>query len=364
VPLHLLRNTAASEIAESTFNKTPVGAGPYRLVEMAPGHALLEANSAYHAGQPYIQRFEFRFFEDGQALLTALQARELDGAYFTAGIAEAGLVELEHEPGLSLQQLSSGQTTFVYLNLNREVFQDRRVRQALLHALDRERLAGLVYGGMAQKADSPLATGIWSEVDTLMRYGTDQRTAGLLLDEAGWRLNDAGERERGPAKLALSLTTNPDTINVALANEIAALWKLLGIMTTVQVKGSTELVRDILGPRAFDGLVFQQPAAPDPDPYSYWHSSQATSTGFNLASLKNDRIDQLLSSARATPQYLRREELYRQFQELFAQEVPSLPLYSSRVLYAQRYVKDARPGFITQPGDRFWQVYQWHLKTK
>ena len=51
--------------------------------------------------------------------------------------------------------------------------------------------------------------------------------------------------------------------------------------------------------------------------------------------------------------------------ELFAQEVPSLPLYSSHVLYVQRTtVRDARPGLVTRPGDRFWQVYQWYVKTK
>jgi ABC-type oligopeptide transport system substrate-binding subunit len=80
--------------------------------------------------------------------------------------------------------------------------------------------------------------------------------------------------------------------------------------------------------------------------------------------LRNEAIDRLLANARSTTQNLQREEQYRQFQELFAQEVPSLPLYSSTALYAQRGVKDARPGLITQPGDRFWQVYQWHVRTK
>lgn len=364
LPLHLLRDAGAQGIGESAFNQRPIGAGPYRLVEMTPDRVVLEANSAYYPAQPYIQRFEFRFFKDGQALLAALQARQLDGAYFTTGLADTALVELERESGLRLQPLSTGETTFVYLNLNQPVFQDRRVRQALLYGLDRSKLAGLVYGEMAQKAESPLATGIWSEADALTRYGTDQRTAGLLLDEAGWRLNSAGERERGGAKLAFTLITTPDPVQVAVANEVAAEWKLLGVTVTVQPKGSTELVRDIFGPRAFDALVFEQAAAPDPDPYTHWHSSQATPTGFNLASFKNDRVDQLLTSARAMTQNLRREELYGQFQELFAQEVPSLPLYSSTALYAQRGVKDARPGLITQPGDRFWQVYQWHLRTK
>ncbi len=364
LPQHLLKDATAQTIGESPFNQRPVGAGPYRLVELTPSHAVLEANSVYHAGMPFIERFELRFFKDGQSLLAAMTAQELDGAYFTSGLSEAEELSLENDGGLRRQLLSTGDLTLVYLNLDRTIFSDRRVRQALLYAIDRDRIAALVYGGMARKVDSPLVDGIWSQVDALSRYGTDQRTAGLLLDEAGWRLNSSGERERNGAKLAFELTTTPDTFDVMVANELAAQWKQVGVTATVQVKGSTTIVRDVLGPRAFDALLFEQPSAPDPDPYPYWHSGEATPAGFNLASFEDNRVDQLLTQARSTPQIVRREDLYRQFQELFAQEVPSLPLYSSTALYAQRLVRDARQGLITQPGDRFWQVQQWHVKTK
>jgi peptide/nickel transport system substrate-binding protein len=364
LPQHLLKDVNAEAMANASFNQRPVGAGPYRLVELTPDHAVLEPNSVYHAGMPFIQRFELRFFRDGQALLSALQAGELDGAYFTTGISEVSQVDLEHDSGLRFQVLNTSDTTFCYLNLDDPMFGDRRVRQALLYALDRDKIAGLVYGGMAHRADSPLVSGIWSEADALSRYATDPRTAGLLLDEAGWQLNASGERERDGEKLAFELTTTPDTLDVAVANEVAAQWKQIGVNATVSVKGSTTVVRDVLGPRAFDALIFEQPAAPDPDPYAYWHSSQATASGFNLASLDDERVDQLLSDARNTPQNLKREDIYRQFQEIFAQEVPSLPLFSSTALYIQRLVKDAQPGLITQPGDRFWQVQQWHVKTK
>ena len=365
LPQHLLRDAGAQGIAESPFNQRPVGAGPFRLVEMTPDHAVLEPNFAYHAGQPFLQRFELRFFKDGQALYAALHRGELDGAYFTSGLSEAEEVQVEQDSSFRMQQLNTGETTFVYLNLTEPIFQDRRVRQALLHALDREELAALVYGEMAQKTESPLAAGMWSEAGTLTRYGTDVRTAGLLLDEAGWRRNAAGDRERDGEKLSFRLTTNPDPVHVAIAEEIAAQWKAVGITATVEKKGSTAIVRDILGQRTFDALLFEQASAPDPDPYADWHSSQATFTGSNVAFFKNDRVDQLLAQARAMPHNLQREELYRQFQELFAQELPSLPLFSSTAIYVQRsLLKDARPGLITQPGDRFWQVYQWYVKTK
>lgn len=364
LPVHLLRSVGADTIATAPFNQRPVGAGPYRLTELTGERAVLEPNGAYHAGQPYIARLELRFFADDQEVFTALRARQLDGAYFTSGLGENDLVALRQDAALRLKTLSTSEVSFVYLNLNRELFQDRRVRQALLYALDRDRIAALVYGDMAQKADSPIAPGVWSEAGFLSRYRTDRRAANLLLDEAGWRLNSDNVRVRAGARLEFTLTTNLDVTHRLVAEELAAQWKDVGFQVRVQPRGSTEIVRDILGPRSFDALLFEQASTPDPDPYTYWHSAEATVTGGNLASFRNDSVDRLLSAARAAGQYLQREELYRQFQELFAQEVPSIPLYSATALYAQRGVKDSRPGLITQPGDRFWQVYQWHVKVK
>jgi peptide/nickel transport system substrate-binding protein len=237
-------------MAESPFNRRPVGAGPYRLLELTADHAIFESNNAYHAGAPYIQRLEVRFFHDDQAMLAALNGGELDGAYFSTGLSDTDQLGLERQSSLRLHRLDTGSLTYVFLNLNDPLFQDRRVRQALLYALDRDRLAGLVYGELAAAADSPLPAGIWSEAAALSRYATDARTAGLLLDEAGWRLNGAGERQRGAERLRFDLMTSPDPVYVAVANDIAAQWKQVGVVAQVVVKGGTELTRDILGPRA------------------------------------------------------------------------------------------------------------------
>lgn len=365
LPFHLLRDTPSEAMDVALFNLRPVGAGPYRLAELTPQRAVLEANSAYHAGQPFISRLELRFFANTQDLLGALGRNELDGAYFTTGLSETEQLSLERNAALSSRMLSSGDLTYIYFNLEDPLFEDRRVRQALLHGIDRDALAGLVYGGMAQRADSPLPNGIWSEADALSRYSPDVRTAELLLDEAGWRRGSNGQRQRNGATLSFTLTTNPDPVQVEVANMAAAQWQQIGVSVTVSVKGSTELVRDILAKRSFDALLFEQPAAADPDPYATWHSSQAGSGGLNLAFLESDRIDQVLVAGRAATQQEKRQELYGQFQELFAQEVPSLPLYSSSVLYIQRkVVKDAQPGLVARPGDRFWQVYQWYMRIK
>jgi peptide/nickel transport system substrate-binding protein len=61
----------------------------------------------------------------------------------------------------------------------------------------------------------------------------------------------------------------------------------------------------------------------------------------------------------------RRKELYVEFQELFAQEVPAIPLYVSTAAYVQEAeLQGVRVALLTEPGNRFWQVQEWFLRTR
>ncbi len=134
---------------------------------------------------------------------------------------------------------------------------------------------------------------------------------------------------------------------------------------TVDAVGATSLVRDLLEPHLYDAAVFAQVGEGDPDPYPNWHSSQTGATGGNLASYNDGRVDRILEEARLTATLPRRKELYANFQELFAQEVPALPLYVSTALYVQKpSLRGVRVGYLDNPGSRFWQVQEWYLKTR
>ena len=102
----------------------------------------------------------------------------------------------------------------------------------------------------------------------------------------------------------------------------------------------------------------------DPDPYEQWHSSQATGSGANLTGFNNARVDAILEEARTVSQP-KRKQLYQEFQEVFAQEVPAIPLYVSTAAYAQAAdLQGVRVALLTEPGNRFWQVQEWYLRTR
>ncbi len=365
LPQHLLAQVPPADLFDAAFNTRPVGTGPFRLDLLTQDRAVLSANPAYHFAQPYIQRLEMRFFRDDGALMSALRAKQVDGAFFAAGAGAGDYAYLEGRRDLSLSQLGSGQVTFVYFNLRNPLFQDRRVRQALLYAIDRDGLIQEKVLSQSGKADSPLAEGTWAWSASLGRYQADAKLAGLLLDEAGFRAGPGGVRANGNARLSFTLATNNDPVRVAVAQALAERWKAIGVDAKVESGGATALVRDLLEPRSFQAALFAYQADADPDPYAAWHSSQTGPTGRNISLLSDPRFDSLLEEARATPNQARRADLYRQFQELFAQEVPALPLFSSTSLYVRETsLKGARPGYLESPGGRFWQVQDWYLKTR
>jgi peptide/nickel transport system substrate-binding protein len=103
----------------------------------------------------------------------------------------------------------------------------------------------------------------------------------------------------------------------------------------------------------------------DPDPYALWHSTQQAPNGLNVAGFANRRADDLMERARRAVDQNERTRQYAEFQSLFAEEVPSLPLYYPTYDFAvSGKIKGVKPGVIATPADRFRNVVDWYARTK
>jgi peptide/nickel transport system substrate-binding protein len=364
LPRHLLASTPPTELFDAAFNLQPVGAGPFLLRQLTADRAVLTPNPSFHFGQPYLERLELRFFHDDGLLMSALRRREIMGALFGAPLSAADRQYLEQRHDLRLTDLTSSEVTYVYLNLKRPLFQDRRLRQAFYYAIDREALAREVLSKQARPTDSPLPPGGWAYSPALERYNLDTKTAAALLEDAGWHLeSDAGRFKNGQL-LSFTLVTNHDPMRSAVAARLARDWQAIGVRVQVEALGATDLIRDRLVPRTYEAALFAVMSPNDPDPYSEWHSSQTGARGANLSSFASASLDRLLEEARLNASPQQRQQLYLSFQELFAQELPSLPLYVQTSVYVQSAeLLGPKLDYIDGPGSRLWQVQEWYLKT-
>ncbi len=213
-------------------------------------------------------------------------------------------------------------------------------------------------------AHSPIVAGTWAYDPEIRQYPHDPETAAALLDTAGWTPSLAtGRRLNNVQPLAFTLLVSTDPVQTAVAEELSRQWSELGIDVTV-VTTSPLGLRDALGQRNFEAALVEIALPGDPDPYPLWHQTQIT-VGQNYAGLDHRQISEIIETARIITNRAQRTDLYRQFQTLFADEVPAIPLYHPIYTYGvDAKVKRVQIGPLMTPTDRFSTIHQWYTVTR
>ncbi|MBM4463957.1 MAG: hypothetical protein FJ014_00050 [Chloroflexi bacterium] len=378
LPAHLLADVPAESLPNDPFNLHPIGTGLFKVEEVNAKHALLQANPLFYGPQPYLNKIEFRFYTSRESVLSAYERGEVQGI---SRVLPEDLPEVKANSELELFSAQLTGYTLVFLNLqNPELpfFQEKLVRQALLYAIDRQKLVDRVLKGQGLVAHSPISPAAWAYDNGVVQYGYNPELAKALLTRAGWRNpthpsavkgdtdweGGGSVREKEGVWLAFTLLTDDNPLHVELAREIAQQWQTIGVRATPQTVGSG-LVREFLVPRQFEALLIDLELHGDPDPYPLWHSTQANSEGQNYAGFVSYEADKCLEEARCTTDSGRRAELYRRFQEIFTDEVPSLLIHYPIYTYAvDEKVKGVQLGPLGDPNDRFRNVTDWYIVTR
>ena len=360
LPRHILEAVTAPNMLDDPFNLAPVGTGPYRLTRMDAVHALLVANEDYYLGAPAIEEIEIRFFPTISSAAAGIVRAEIDGLLVDLTIDPQDFLTLGGVEGMESYTFSRSAYTSLYLNNHETPLNDHFVREAIAHAVDVEAIIAELLGGRGILAETPIAPGTWahSEVNAPQ---LDVVLARNLLDVGGWELPpDETVRRRNNVELRFSLMTDQDPLRGAIADAIAEYLLDVGIEAVVVREASNSLVTDFLIPREYQAAVFGWDPGADPDPYPAWHSSQAIGDGRNLAAYTSDEADVIMEAARQTTALEARRDLYAQFQALFVQDVPSVPLYYPVYTYfVSSRVDGIEPGVLFTPASRLANVQEW-----
>ena len=367
LPSHLLRGIPVARLAAAQFNLNPVGSGPFQLAEIDVESGLitsmvLEQSSRYYGAQPYLDRVQFRFYPSDQTALSGYEAGEVEGI---ARITIPDLPRARALPSLNLFSAQMAEYALVFLNLGRPdltFFQEPEVRQALLYALDRQQIIDEVLEGQAVVAHSPLVPGTWAYKDDIPHYEYAPDRANGLLNNAEWiqRAADGGLRRKDGQLLSFTLLTSSEPERMRTAQMLAEQWAAIGITVTVETASPLE-VREALERRDFEAILVHLSTPGDPDPYPFWHQAQIGS-GQNYAGFDHRRISEVIEQARVIANRERRKELYDEFQETFAQQVPALLLYVPIYTYGiDERIHDPQIGPLTYPSDRFRTISDWWI---
>lgn len=312
--------------------------GPFRISAVQPGSAVtLEPNPHWHGPPPAFRRVTVRAIESTPVLEAQLLAGQVDMVAGELGlpVEQAAALQrragarfrVEYRPGLTYEHLD--------LNLDLPVFRDRRVRQALLMALDRQQIVTRLFEGRQTVAATSVNPLDWVHDEAAHRWPHDPARAAALLAEAGWtpgpdgiRRNAAGER------LSFELmTTAGNRSREATQQVIQAMWRAVGVEARIRNEPPRVLFGETLSRRRFQGAVlFAWISAPEGVPRSVLHSDEIPRaernwSGQNYTGFRHAEMDTLLERI---PEELDREArraLWRRLQAIYAEELPALPLW-------------------------------------
>ncbi len=365
LPAHVWRAVPPNLVDRSRLNFQPVGNGPFQVQALDTISITLKPNPTFPGPRPYIDAINLRFYPDDQAVIEAYRHKEVDAV---AHILPQDLPAVQAFPDMNLFFSPMPGYTVILLNLqnpNVPFFQEKTLRQALLYAIDRQALIDEYLNGMGIVAHSPILPHTWAYTDRVKKYPYDPDKARALLEKAGWVDQDGdGVREKDGIPLRFALHGDDDPTRVRILQAVARAWREIGVDAIAQPVTFPGLVGDFLETRAFEAALVAWRLYGDPDPYPLWHSSQVE-TGQNYAGWQNLEADKLMEEARRTPDPNRRIRFYREFQQLFAEEVPGLLLYHPVYAFGVRNtVKNVTVGRLHKPGDRYRTIASWYIRVR
>jgi peptide/nickel transport system substrate-binding protein len=320
--LAILTSGAASIVSPTAVRKwgvdyalNPVGTGPFRYGSWQRGQQVtLEKNAEYWRGPVKLDRVIYRPIVEDQARLTELLTGAVD---LIVGVPPDFVGQLESSPKANLFKQVGAHVWYLGINNQKKPFDDKRVRQALNYAVNKDAIVKDVLKGTGAVSRGPVLPGTWAAEPGLHAYPYDPERAKKLLAEAGYPngltttlwVPESGSGMQSPVAMATVMQSN---------------LKAVGVTVTLQTMEWGAFLTKLRSKEQELFALSWMAGSEDPDLvlYPLLHSSQWTPTGPNRALYKNERFDEILNKARQITDQAKRAELYREAQKILVEDAP------------------------------------------
>ncbi|RLQ92428.1 ABC transporter substrate-binding protein [Falsibacillus albus] len=319
------------------FTENPVGTGPFKFVEWKHNDkVVIEKNKDYwKKGYPKLDQIVFKSIPENSARLNALMNGEIDLA---DGINPSDADQIKSNPDLQLYERPSMNVGYLGFTVTRKPFDNPKVRQALNYAIDRQALIDAFYGGKGVPAKNPMPPVISGYDDDIQPYEFNLDKAKELLKEAGYPNGFEMELWAMPVprpympdgkKIAEAIQANFAKIGVK-AKIVSYEWA-----TYLEKASKGEADAYLLGWTGDNG---------DADNFLYALLDKDSIGSNNYSYYSNDKLHDILIKAQSEVDESKRNELYKQAQEIIHEDAPWAPLvHSTPLLAGKANLKDFYP---------------------
>jgi peptide/nickel transport system substrate-binding protein len=329
--------------------------GPYRISEVARGsHVVLDRNPHWKGPAPVFRRVIVKVVENTTALEANLLSGGVDMIAGEIGLSLDQALAFEKRHGSKWQVLYKPGLIYEHIDLNlaNPILGDRKVRQALLFALDRDGLNKQLFGGKQSSAVTDVNPLNWYFTDQVPLYPFDPTKAASLLDEAGWKPGPNGIRRNAKGEtLSFELMTTAGNRSRELVQQVLqSQWKKVGIDVRIRNEPARVFFGETVTKRKFSAMaLFAWLSSPESVPRTTLHSDNIPSEangwgGQNYTGFSNARLDSLIEEIEVELDKAKRATLWKQIQEIYATELPALPLfYRTDAFILPKWLKGVEP---------------------
>jgi peptide/nickel transport system substrate-binding protein len=269
------------------------------------------------------------------AITSALELKK-GSADLASNVVTLDMVHtLESAPNLKVESSPGSAVVYVTFNVTDALLKDKRVRQAVACAMDRQAIVDAIWRGQARLANTLLPAGHWAAAanDELARYPHDVARAQRLLQEAGFPAGKDGVR------LRLTMKTSTDETTRLMAMVLQQQLRAAGIELAIRSAEFGTFYADVTK-GAFEMYALRWIGSnEDPDIFRYAYGSGSfPPKGGNRGRYSNGRVDALLTEASAaTDREVRRRD-YLEVQQILAEDLPGIPMWypNNEVVHTRR----------------------------
>lgn len=300
------------------FAKNPSGTGAFKFVKWEDdGTVVTVANPDYWDGRPYIDSLIFKPMASAADRWNALRDGSLD---MMAVPDQADIPDMERTRGITLVKQPGVNICYMAMNMNKKPFDDVRIREAIVYAIDREKLVREVYGRLGRPAKNPIPP-------MLLGYAEEIRFTPFDPEKSKQLLKDAGYPNGFKAKLWTMPIAREYMPNGQLMAEIIQRdLKAVGIETEIYQAPTWSEHRDRVARGEHELSIFGW-IGDAPDPHFFFSpllskESASLSSATNIAFYKSDAMSDLIQKGITTFDPVQRSQIYKKACELFNQDLP------------------------------------------
>jgi len=348
-----------AQVGEKTYRTKPIGTGPFKLKEfISADHTTVEAFPDHFRGAPHLNTFTQKLVAEPSVRTIALETGQADSSVWTLLAQDDLKLNKETDKFTSFTSVSTAVNHFP-INNKLAFFADKANRQAMMHAIDRQKVIDTVFQGAAVIATANLAPNLaaWYNPN-VTKYAYDVEKSKSLLDGAGWVAGSDGIRAKGGTRFSFTCAViTGDSARQPEAVLVQQYLKAVGIEMNVVQQPATQILQNLplgkLDCSLFNWTYGGGSGEPDAS------DTLKTGAGSNFEQYSNPQVDTLLAQGLAQVDPAKRKPIYDQIQQIVSDDVPFI--YMMYWNWFNHFAKRVQglPKSALNGGQLYNKAYQW-----